>query len=567
MGALAAAAGGAGAPAVAPESAAAYQHISLFNEHTWGAGDPATDGDSGQSSGQMQWHWKFAQALAAEAESAAVFDRARASLSRELGTAAGALCSAYVVNPCSWERTDRVRVFIPSNRVPLGVPVRVTDARSGKQLEADIEVEDERSRTNGRSIWVVVPDVPPCGLVRLDVLRADPELPAEPEPRPVAAAWQQRDGAFDLENEHLIVRVDPRRSSIRSVTDRRTGREIVNPDNPLGLNGYIYDRYIGGGANHASGKVVAHGATLDLLGERTAAGPAALVERVSGATAQRLTFEYQAAGNRAMRTTLTLPHGVARLDIENHISKAPTREKESAYLAFPFLVREPTVRYELAGGAGGPDLPVIPGSATHARAIRRWVSFEEDGTAIAWVTQDAPLIELSSVVLPFAPYPQTSPAAEPGTVYSWVHNNIWDTNFPAEQAFDTDFRYSVGVGAGNGPVLGMRTAAALAHPLTAVLGDPAATGLRDEWSLLRVSDDRVRVTGLTVPAPGELLVRLQSFAEQDTDLRLAFSLPVSQAWEASYLADRGASLSAADSTVTVPVAAGGTPAVLVRWGR
>jgi hypothetical protein len=318
IGALAAAIGSSGSPSVATESKRAYGHISLFNEHTWGAGNPATDSDSGDTSGEMQWHWKFAQALAAEAEAATVFDQGKASLSQELGTAAGALCSAYVVNPCGWQRTDRVRVFISSNRIPLDVPVSVVDARDDKQLEMDVEVKDDRSRTNGRVIWLVVSDVPACGFVRLDVLRAG----SERRPEPGAVVRQRLESAFELENEHLIVRVDPARSSVCSIVERRTGRELVNQDNPLGLNGYIYDCYIGGGANHASGKVTAHGATLDLLGERTAAGPAALVERVSEATAERLTFEYRAAGSRAMRTTLTLPRGTARLDIENRISKA-----------------------------------------------------------------------------------------------------------------------------------------------------------------------------------------------------------------------------------------------------
>jgi hypothetical protein len=211
-------------------------------------------------------------------------------------------------------------------------------------------------------------------------------------------------------------------------------------------------------------------------------------------------------------------------------------------------------------------LPVVPGSARHVRAIRRWISFEEDGRTIAWATQDAPLIELSAVVLPYPPYPATSPENEPGTVYSWVHNNIWDTNFPSAQAFDTCFRYSVAVGDGHGPALGMRTAAAIAHPLTAVLSDPLATRVHDEWSLLRISDDRVRVLGLTTQASGELLVRLQSFAEETVDLRVAFNLPVREAWQASYLADRRAPLPAVGNAVTVPVPPLGTPAVLVRWG-
>lgn len=102
-------------------------------------------------------------------------------------------------------------------------------------------------------------------------------------------------------------------------------------------------------------------------------------------------------------------------------------------------------------------------------------------------------------------------------MFSWVHNNIWDTDVPSEQAFDHVFRYSVGwedAGVLGGAVLGMRTAAAGSRPLVAVRAgraaepDPGTSG-----ALLAVDDPRVRVVGLTVPGPGRLLVRLQSFAE------------------------------------------------------
>ncbi|MEU8227863.1 hypothetical protein [Kribbella sp. NPDC048915] len=68
---------------------------------------------------------------------------------------------------------------------------------------------------------------------------------------------------------------------------------------------------------------------------------------------------------------------------------------------------------------------------------------------------------------------------EPGTVYSWVHNNIWDTNFPSEQAFDQEFRYSIAfapAGSGNEPSThAMRLAATGSRPLRAVRCTGAAT--------------------------------------------------------------------------------------------
>src|SRR5260370_21964572 len=87
------------------------------------------------------------------------------------------------------------------------------------------------------------------------------------------------------------------------------------------------------------------------------------------------------------------------------------------------------------------------------------------------------------------------------------------------------FRYSpssaVSASGANGPVLGMRTAAGMAQPLLAVLA-PAVRGARSDGpasvSWLSVSDDRVRVVGLTTPEANSILVRLQSFSEDSPDV-------------------------------------------------
>ncbi|RMB82304.1 hypothetical protein [Streptomyces shenzhenensis] len=53
------------------------------------------------------------------------------------------------------------------------------------------------------------------------------------------------------------------------------------------------------------------------------------------------------------------------------------------------------------------------------------------------------LYQLGGIAIAYVPYPQSLPQQEPATIFSWVHNNIWDTNFPVQQAFDHVFRYSV----------------------------------------------------------------------------------------------------------------------------
>lgn len=568
IGSLAGVSGADGAEDDTRDARPAYLAASLFDEHTWGAGDPWTHGDHGFHSGEQQWHWKYGQSIRAHDEATTLMNRTVARLASTTGTAAGSLASFHVVNTCSWKRTDIAELFLPESRVPLEVGVAVVDSRSGKQLPFDTRPQtNPNHRDAGRFLLVAVDDVPSLGRVRLDIVASD-----DPESAAVIAsagnlsigaeetAFEGGNLATDtvLENEFLRVEVDLSTATIRSIVDKLSGRELVNADATVGFNGYVYDEY--GSAphiNHLSGKVAALNG-LEMLGRRSLARPAALLEHSSTATVERIVYEAGGPGVEWIRTTLILPHGVNRLDIENRIAKPVTAAKESAYFSFPFAFADPTVRVEATGGVVGTDIPAVPGGAHYMRAMRRWISMESDGQAVAWSTQDAALVQLRQISLPYAPFPPTLVEDEPGTIFSWVHNNLWDTNFPSQQGFEMTFRYSVAASANaEGTTLGVRTAAATSRPLVGVLaprGTTIAPQEQIETSWLQLSDDRVRIVGVITPQPGRLLLRLQSVAAEPIRLRITTPLDVSTASLATYVGETRDELDVVDGAVdaTIP---------------
>ncbi|MBP0457804.1 glycoside hydrolase family 38 C-terminal domain-containing protein [Streptomyces montanisoli] len=553
--ALAGLRGAEGEAAGATEIGDVYRAVSLFNEHTWGAGDPWTYGCRAHQSGEQQWHWKYGQAVRAHDGALALLERASHRLGSALPRAHGARASFHVVNTRSRVRTDVVRFFLPESVLPLDVPARVADGRTGRALPvAEEKQTNPLHRSAGRFLHVTVADVPPLGTVRLDVFPADRRQEPVPHDSPV------------LENEFLAVRVDLRQSRVASVVDKATGTELVNTEAVFGFNGYVYDQYAtAGGFNHQSSKTVADD-SMHLLAGREVAPAAVLVERTSSAVAETLVYECVPPGAARLRTTLTLAHGVARLDIANHLVKPATMTKESAFFAFPFALADPVVRTEASGGVAGTDLPLVPGSARHMRAIRRWATLTAGPTAVGWATHDAPLVQHGNIAVPYVPYPPSVPGQEPGTLYSWVHNNIWDTNFPSEQAFEQTFRYSVAVRGDGDPAqpaaLGMRTAEP-SHPLHAVRaygppgGAPAA-------SLVAVDRPDVRVAGLSAEGTGTFLIRLQSFADEPVTAGLRLGLPYTTALACSYLGENAAPLAPEpDGSLRVRVPTRGTAALLV----
>ncbi|MCQ8193065.1 glycoside hydrolase family 38 N-terminal domain-containing protein [Streptomyces rugosispiralis] len=564
-----------------------YRSVSLFNEHTWGAADPWTHGDAGGESGEQQWHWKYGYALHGDNDADTFLDHASAALGAVLPAAADADVTYWAVNTTAAARTSVVTVFLRESRVPLTSRVSVADGRTGAELPLVQEAQTNPvHRDAGRWLHIQVPDVPPFGVVRLDVtvtgenggkavtspapLRLDGD--EDGEEREVRAVPLPTAEDLILENDHLRVRIDLTRACVASLVEKATGRELVDQDAVVGFNGYVYDTYTtAGGYNHQANKTTVS-EELELLGSRTLARPAVLLERVDDALGRRLTYEYAADGVHRARTTVSLGRDDAHLVIDNRFDKPATMTKESAYLAFPFALTRPTVHYEITGALTGTGLAHVPGAPQHMRAVRSFVSLTDDGGPVAWITRDAPLVEPETIALPYAPFPDSTSPRQPGTVYSWVHNNLWDTNFPSQQAFHTTFRYAVGVRRPGETIdadaLALRTAYEVDHPLIGVPAHGAPDADRPaELALLSVDDARVAVRD-AAPVPGDdgvdLLVRLQSFATEPGTVRLRCGFPVAAAERATYLGDPDgpATLDGDDILVSIPRL--GTTAVRVR---
>ncbi|MFI6344203.1 alpha-mannosidase [Streptomyces sp. NPDC050560] len=587
---------GAGARAV-------YRSVSLFNEHTWGAADPWTHGDAGGQSGEQQWHWKYGYALHGDNDADTHLDHAAAALGAVLPIAPAADVTYWAVNTTAAPRTSVVTLFVRESRVPLARRLAVADGRTGAALPAVERPQvNHVHRDAGRWLRVAVPDVPPLGLVRLDVTVVDEadlaalavaaERPAVDEEER-ARSTEGRVGSGDaadgaavvlpvagdlvLENDHLRVTVDLRAACVSGIVEKATGRELVDREAVVGFNGYVYDTYTtAGGYNHQANKTTVS-EELELLGSRTLARPAVLLERVDDALGSRLTYEYAADGVHRARTTVSLGRDDAHVVLDNRFDKPATMTKESAYLAFPFALTDPVVHYEISGALTGDGLEHVPGAPQHMRAVRSFVSLEDAGGPVAWVTRDAPLVEPETIALPYAPFPDSTAPRRPGTVYSWVHNNLWDTNFPSQQAFDTTFRYAVGVRRAGETIgaeaLALRTAYEIDHPLVAVPAHGAPDpGHPAGLALFSLDDPRVRVVDAApVPASGpgrgaDLLIRLQSYATGPCTVRLRCGFPVVGAERATYLGDPLGPVAVDDGTVTVEVPRMGSTAVRVAWG-
>ena len=545
------------AVATREESENVYSEISLFNEHTWGAANPWTYGDTGMDSGDEQWHWKYSKALEAEDQAEVLKDRALAHLSNIANKPKDAICSYLVFNSCNWVRSDEVEAFLPESLIPLETQVKVIDSRSGKELKFYETAQiNPKHRDAGRFLHIFTDQVPSLGMIRLDIYA-----------EAAKAAKSVNLSPNVIENEFFKVTINTEKAAIGSIFSKVLNKEIASSSSNVGMNAYIYDEYASaGGFNHQSGQLEGSG-KLEFIATRNLARPASIIEHSSNDVKQWITYESYVMKDIWIRTTVSVTYGVNRVDITNRIHKPFTMTKESGFFAFPFAFENPKARLELTGSVTGTDIPVIPGSAHYMQAIRRWITFEEKDHFIAWASQDSPLVQMGNIAMPYVPFPKSMGESEPATIYSWIFNNIWDTNFPPQQGFEMNFSYSISAASkkeiATAVALGARTAAKISRPLSAAIISENGSKELKEFSIGSIDNPNIRVVGLIANSENQLLLRLQSISENEETVEVRLESRFKSASTATMLGEKLENLNLVNSTASFKIPKFGVKGLLL----
>lgn len=510
-------------PAIPDEVQRAYEDIALFDEHTWGAANPWERGEIAMASGEHQWLRKAGFAYTAEERVATLLGGGRqrvANLARRPGHAANDE-ALLVFNPNSWERSDLVQVFLPERSREVSA-CRLFDCASGAVVPFVVEPQvNPAHRPRGQFIRFLARSIPPLGYARY-VLTPDGEAGTDHD---------EDADPTSIVNEYLAVKLDASTGSIATITDLRDGRLLNDPDAPFGFNRYIHDRYTSApGFNHLSSRIGTAGPWL--LGKRSMNEYGLITSRVSNAVWDQVTIRSSSDGVDWLETTLTLPHGLPRLQIANRLHKPATMEKESVYYAFPFAPELEEPSFEITGGvvfvalrtcawvgatlSGNPALGDAGGSGATARLVGG-----DGGATGPGRNHPSPVRSLSGI----DPERHTAPS----TIYSWALNNIWDTNFPAQQGGELTFRYAVAVGTEEMPAsaLGRDTGASVSVPLIGIRApdyEKSSTAVPDRGSFVTVANPEIEITHLAPTGDGGTVLHLESHASRPVTTTVAFGI-------------------------------------------
>ena len=547
-------------PTIPGEVQRAYEDIALFDEHTWGASNPWERGEIAMASGEHQWLRKAGFAYTAEERVTTLLGGGRqriASLARrpvDIGQDDAPLDALTVFNPNSWERSDLVQIFLPERARDIA-SCQLIERFSGTVVPFIVEPQvNPTHRPRGQFIRFLARAIPPLGFARYALL-PDSGATDKPDDRP---------GGHALANEWLAVEIDVASASIATITDRRDGSVLNDPNAPYGFNRYIHDRYTSApGFNHLSSRIDTAGPWL--LGARSMGEYGLITDRQRNAVWDQVTIRSSGDGADWLETTVTLPHGVPRLHIANRLHKPATMEKESVYFAFPFAPAFAEPSFEITGGVVSSRSAHVPGSARHFRAIRHWATLGAAGRPpVSWATMEAPLVQVGNIHLPYAPFPTSTPEqrTSPSTIYSWALNNIWDTNFPAQQGGELTFRYAIALGKEDtaARALGRDTGAAVSTPLIGIRAPDyvgASPVAADRGSFVSVGHADVEITHLVPRGDGGIVVHLVSHAPEPVTTTVAFeNLDVTAARIGTFLGTALRDVELRDGTLALDIGPG-----------
>ena len=118
----------------------------------------------------------------------------------------------------------------------------------------------------------------------------------------------------------------------------------------------------------------------------------------------------------------------------------PLYTKGAAYSAFLFAADNPQMRYDLQSGFVDPRRDLLPGAAREWFSLQNWAAVQSGDLTAALIPKDAELLTLGDIVRGKWPM-ELGPHR--GTIFSYVMNNYWYTNYVAGQGGDFTFRYVI----------------------------------------------------------------------------------------------------------------------------
>jgi hypothetical protein len=360
-----------------------------------------------------------------------------------------------------------------------------------------------------------------------------------------------------IENKYYKVELSSQSGAVAHLLDKSTRQDLVDSGPGYQLNEYVY--VSGGDPNGSSltnNRILAADVTLPLPKltiNRTSLTDVPQARRFPWGTV--ITIHSKALNTPGIVSTITLLDARKQINILNEVEKTATLMKEGVYFAFPFTLKQPQVKYQSATAWVDPEKEMLPGANRQWFTTQGGVWQKGSDTNIAWATVDAPLITLQDINRGLWP---ESIQIRNGTVFSYVMNNYWYTDAPAQQGGRFTFRYSLTSGPDVSPTQATTLASEQRSPLVAIRHYSMGwTPTLSDKGAGFVATTPAGVAVLTIrplEKSDAYLLRVQNPTSNDVTANLQFpAVEVQEAYLGSVTGEHAAAVSWTPHSVTMPM--------------
>ena len=492
----------------------AWNDAIYYDEHTWGAAGSVED-PYGENT-LKQWAYKAAYAQRAAQAADELDGNTRSSLKLLAPPNLDKDHYVTVWNDCSWDRDITVAVPDAGNNVM----VQTSGHKTIPSFQQDT------------TTFFRATDVPAMGY-RCYKLKPEKATKAQ------EGLLRPCSDAYTFESPNYRFRLDPKTGAFSSIEDLKTHREWVDGSEGYGLNQFLY---VTGGKGTSLAKPyekpvpplqpVSHTEATVRLTMNTPICAVLHVSRSGG-------------GASSIETDYAI-HADGRLDILNTINKQETTEKEAGYFAFPFKLNtsEHTKSFfDIPYGIVEADKEQMPGACRAWYAVNSFMAVSDDVTSAYVATREAPLFTIGTMVDGTWP---GKLAKNHGTVFAYVFNNYWYTNYKGVQGGPLTFSFSLKLNESTfDPVTATRfgwetlTSDTTQGMLCSNVKSGYSTSFKTN-NFLNIGDGSILLTELTYDDQKRLVTRFYNPSSSEATTTLTFpQLTIEKAWKTDLCGDHG----------------------------
>ncbi|MDQ2946995.1 MAG: glycosyl hydrolase-related protein, partial [Acidobacteriota bacterium] len=386
-----------------------WRNIILFAEHTWLSYNSVVQPDHEESVKQLRVKDDRAERASLEIED--VMNRSLSQLADQIHIPADTL---VVFNSLNWRRDALVETDLFENP-------RLTDLTTQQEVPLQILYEKEKFL----HVRFLARDLPSVGYKCFRI-----EYGKQAPPKPPVSEEQT------IENSFYKITVAANSGAIASIYDKQLQRELVDGQSPYKFGQYVYVTGGDGDSGLINPFTSLPPAKLDIQGASN--GKLERVDHQPWGSSILLTSS--AVNTPIIETEILLFDNQKKIEFHYRLHKNYTTAKEGVYFAFPVALATPAFAYAPQQGWLDPARDLMKGASLEWFSIQHWMAAYDANVAVGIVPLDAPLASFGDINR--GNWPETFQPAS-GTMFSYVMNNYWDTNYRAGQGGDFVFRYAM----------------------------------------------------------------------------------------------------------------------------